>query len=173
MKVAGVIRSTESIQIERHHSRCVSAVDEDINAARLSFFHQPLDGQHHPGLTGRMIDQKQPRPRRDFLDDGLHHLALARQRKRDRSDRDPSAAIGCDGIDGVAAGVVLVVGHQQLGSRLQPEATKDRVDAGGRRHIECEIVCPCSKETRQNGARLIELSQVVVIEEEQRFAFDA
>ena len=77
-----------------------------------------------------------------------------------------------DGVDGVAAGVVLVVGHQQLVSPLKPETAKNGVDAGGRVGNEHEVVGTSSQEPRQNPARLIELPEIVVIEEDQRLAFD-
>ena len=150
----------------------MGAVNKYIDAAFLDFADDPLDRQHHAGLAGHVIDQQQPCPRRNPFENGLHHRVLARQREPDRSDHNLCAALRCDGVDGVSAGVVLVIGHQQLVSRLQPEAAKDRVDAGRRVHDECKVSRSGTKKSRQNGARTIERRQVVVIEEEQRFALD-
>jgi hypothetical protein len=57
-------------------------------------------------------------------------------------------------------------------SALQTEAAENGVDAGGCVDDECEVVRPGAKEIPQNGARLIELPEIVVVEEHQRFALD-
>ena len=91
--VAGVVGGAERAEIERHHPRRVGAVDQRVDAAAARARRRGAAiGSTRAGRAGHVIEQRQPRARRDRGQHRVHHLVGRRERKRDRRDHHPGPA---------------------------------------------------------------------------------
>jgi len=55
MAIPCIIGGTDLLQIEGHHPRRMSAIDQSVDAALIEAADQPLDGKDETGLAGHMI----------------------------------------------------------------------------------------------------------------------
>ena len=80
--VAAVVGGAERVEIEGHHPRRVGAVHEDFDTAPAQLGDQPFDRQHQRGRARHVIEQGQPRTRRDLGQHRVDHLVRRPERER-------------------------------------------------------------------------------------------
>ncbi len=153
--VAGVVRGADPAHVQRQHPRRVRAVDQRVHSALGERAHQRLDREHQPGGAGHVIDEGQPRARRDR---GEHRVDHPRRRdaRPGHGGRDHADPCGLEHAEGVAAGVVGVVGGEHLVAVAEAQRAHHGVHPGGRIGHERQIVGIGAHEPGQREARLVE-----------------
>jgi len=111
--------------------------------------HQLPDRQHETGLARHVVKKRDPSPSCDLGQHRLDDLVRRGDRKRHRHDYDRPAGAPGHELEGVAAGVVLVVRGQQLVTRSERQRLQDRVDARGRVAHPRQILRRRTHERRQ------------------------
>ena len=99
-----------------------------------------------------MIEQHEPRSRRDRGQHRLGQYVRAPRGKRHVGDHHPGARLLRHEAQRVGAGVVAVAGGEQLVTRREVERAEHRVDAGGGVGDEDEIVTLRADELREPRA---------------------
>ena len=106
-------------------------------------------------MTGYVIDQCQPRARRDTAHDGFLHLSRGLKRKRQTRHHDFRSRARRDEFKRIAAGVVFVVGHQQFVTWRKSERAQNCVDSTSGVGHENQVFQMRSDELGQRRSRLI------------------
>ena len=114
VQIGREVRRSDGPQVQRNHSRRVRAVDQRVHAARVQLCDDPLNGENDPGLTGDVVDEQQPGLRRDGADNPIKYDIWRANGKGNVDDFHLGAASPSDVVERVPAGVVLMVGDQQL-----------------------------------------------------------
>ena len=147
--VAGVVRRPERPEVERKHAGRVRTVDDGVDAPRGELADEALDREHEPGRARDVVQQREPRPRRDVSEHGVDDLIGRVQRKRDRRHDDARARTLGDEVERIAARVVGVVRRQELVARGEPQRTHHGIDAAGRVRHERDVLRVRADEVRQ------------------------
>ena len=108
-----------------------------------------LDREDEPGRARHVVDQRQPRPGLDPRQHRLDDLLRRRHRERQGRHDDARARAGRHGLQRVPAGVVGVVGGEQLVPRPEVERPEHRVGAGRGVRDEGEVVRVRADERRR------------------------
>jgi len=166
--ISGVISGLKLSQIERHHTRCVCAIDKCIDTALGQVIHQSLDGKHKAGLAGDMIQKRQFRARSHATQNAVNNLACCSQRKRDLGYDHTGARLFRHKIQRVSTSVVFVICYKKFIARLKSQRTQDRVHPGSRVRHEDQILRLCSKKAGQFTASMIEQTFQIANEELHR-----
>jgi hypothetical protein len=111
--------------------------------------HDPLKRHHQGGLTGDMIHQRDLRSRGNSIHNWRDNFILVRKREGDGSDDHFRAAAFRDEIHYVAAGIILVIGHQNFIAALKSQRAKNCIHAGGRVPNKNEILRFRANESRE------------------------
>src|SRR5437773_5810630 len=154
--VPAVVRGAERAEVQRDHAGSVGPVDHDLHAAPGEVGDQPPDRQHERGRTRDVVQQGQARPRRDPRHHGVHDLGRRRDGERDPRDDDAGARPAGDEVEGVPAGVVGVVGREQLVAGPEGERAQHGVDTARGVDDEGEVIGVGADEGRQRPARGVE-----------------
>ena len=170
--VAREVRGADPAQIQRHHPRRVRSVDEGVDAPFLKTPDDLLDRKNDPGRAGHMIEQGQPGPGRDGTEHRIDDLRGPGDGPRHRRHHDFRAAPFLP-AQRVPAGVVGVVGGEQLVARLELERADHGVHAAGRVRNEREIVRICPDEPRQISPGFVEQALEITCQELQRLPLHA
>ena len=120
-----------------------------------------------------MIDEREPGPLGDAVQDGLQSLLRSGDRKRQVCHHDSGAGAARDEIEHVAAGVVLVIGGEEFIARLEVQGAEHRVDGGRGVGDPGEVRGRCPEEIAERRARFVEQPLEIAHEELHRLALHA
>ena len=103
-----------------------------------------------------MVERRPARTAGHAVEHGRHDLRRRVDRERHFRHHHARAIAGGHEVEGVAHGVVLVVGGQQLVVRLEAQGAEHRVDAGGRVGDEGQVIGLGAHEGANGRARRVE-----------------
>ena len=168
VQVAGVVRRSQAVDLDVEHPRRVRAVDEGVHPARRQLGHQLVDGQDEGRGRRDVVEHGQAGPRRDRGQHPFDDVLGAGGGKGKRHGHHSGAAGRGRDRQHVAAGVVLVVGRQQLVAGGEGEPAEDGIHAGGGVVDEGEVVRIGADERAERGPRRVEEALQVAGEERDR-----
>src|SRR5581483_7190098 len=171
--VAGVIRRAERAEVDVDHAAGVRTVDERVDAAGGERRHEPGDREDEARRARHVVDEREPRPRRDAGEHGVDDGVGPGERKGHLGDDHARAPPLGGEPDRVAARVVGVARHEQLVPGGEAERADDRVHPGRRVRDEREVVGGRAEERRERRARRGEEPFQIAHEEVDRLALHA
>ena len=129
--VARVVSGPKGAKVQGDLPRRVSSIYEHINAPTLQSIHKPSDREQHPRWTGDVIEQGQ----HSVLGGGLHDrvkgfVGTGAGKRQCCLHQLRSRAIA-NKLSSVVAGVVPLIGDQNLIGGLELEGAQDCVDPAG------------------------------------------
>ena len=127
-------------------------------------------GRTRGGRARNVVEQRELRARADAREHGIDDLAGRRHREGELGDDDRRACALRDEADRVRAGVVAVIGDEQLVPCFELHRAQDGVDAGRRVGDEGEPLGLRADEARELLARGIDSLLELAMEEEHGFA---
>ncbi len=171
--VAGVVGGSQAIEIDRDLARTVGAVDQGVYPALLQFGDDVGDGEHQGGRAGDVVDESESGAVGHGRRDGCRDLLRIGEGEGDAGDDDLDPGPPGDEVDGVATGVVGMVGDEQLVTGGEGEGTEHGVDAGGGVGDEDQVVGSGTEEPAQAGAGRVQQLLQVPLEEAHRVGLHA
>ena len=156
MAIAAVVGGADPPQIHGKHAGGVGPVDQRVHAVRVEPPHQLLDRKNYRRGTAHVIEHGQPRSRADAGQHRLNHFLGRGDRHGNRGHDYPQALLFGHIAQHVAAGVVVVVGDQQLIAGLEAERTDYGVDGGRDVGQQDHIVRVGPEERGQGRTRFIQ-----------------
>ena len=120
-----------------------------------------------------MVDERQSRARGDARQDSLDDVLRARNWKWHVGTDHRGAPAGCDKFERVAAGVVGVIGREQLVTGSETQRAQDSVDAGSSVWHEREVLGIDAEEAGQPFEGGIEQGGQATAQELDRLGFHA
>ncbi len=163
VRVGGVVVRAERVQVERDHPARVRTVDQHANTASVAQANDVRDREHEPRRARHVVDQEQPRARRQRALDRIHDLGGGGERERDLGDDRHGAALLADVAHDVVARVVAVIGEGDLVAGLEARRAQDGVDGGRRVRDEDEVPRAAADDAGQRFASTIELGVEVAL----------
>jgi len=146
----------------------VGAVDQRVHSPLGQPPDQFFDRKHDCRGAGHVIDQRQPGALGDAAEHGLDDLSGRRDGDRHLDDHEPGAALLGHVAGHVVAGVVAVVGSQQLVAWLEAERSEHRVDPGRGVGHEHQVLRLGADQRGQRLPRAIEQARQLADQEPDR-----
>ena len=168
MGVAGVARGPQRLEVERLHPRRMRTVHDRLDASLAQLADESLDREHQGRGARDMAHDRDARPVGHPFQDRPDHLIGRRRRERHRRDDDASAGRFGDDLRRVQAGVVLVVGGEELVARPQLPRAQGGVDASRRIREEREVLRPRAQERAERCTDIVEQALEPVAQEPDR-----
>jgi len=140
VRVRGVERRPQRLEIERQHPQRVRPIDHRLDAALAQRRNDPRHGKDQARGARHVVDQREPRARAHRGEDRLHDLGRVRQRERHRGRNHAGTGAGRDIVEGPPAGAVGMVRGQDLVPGGERQGAQDGVHPGGRIADEREVV---------------------------------
>jgi hypothetical protein len=154
--VAGVVRRPERPEVDRHHARRVCSVDDHVDATGLEGGDHGLHREHHAGGTGDVVQEHEPRPRGHCAEHRVRDVLRAAEREGHAGDHHAGAGPARDRVECVDAGVVAMVGGEQLVARVELERAEHGVHPGGGVVHEGQVVRIGAEEGGEAGPCIVE-----------------
>ena len=148
------------------------AVHQRVHSPRGEPAHQRLDRQHQGGRARDVIQQAEPRARAHPGQHGVYDLLRCCDRERQRHHHHLRPATLRHEGERVAAGLVAVIGGQELISRRHAHRPQHRVDPRGGVADEGEVVRVGTDEGGQRGPRRVEPVVELAPEEAHRLGLE-
>jgi hypothetical protein len=166
-------RGPDGVEVERDRADAVGRIEQHRDAPSFERRHKVLEGHPQPRRAGDSVDHRKHRPVRHG---GEHPLEddlgpVNRERQRHRHDRGAPAVR--DHVDGVPAGLVGVVGDEDLVARGQPHGAQHGVHARGGVVNQGEVVRIAAKHPGQHTPRRVHPLKAFPVEEGDRVRFHA
>jgi hypothetical protein len=105
-------------------------INQDFNSPMTQFLNQWLQGENQGGLTGDMIHQDQSSARRNFAENRFDRLFWGLNGKGNLSNHNGGSALLGNKVQGIAGGIVFVIGREQFIPRTEGERSQNGVDSG-------------------------------------------
>ncbi len=163
--VACVISGAELVEPEREHPGGVRAVDQSIDTSLRERANQRRHRENDAGRARDVVDEKKTGPFRHRGQHRVDGFARRGQRKRHGSHDHLRARPLRDEVQRVAAGVVLVVGREELVTRTERERAEDGVHTGGRIGDERDVIGARADEPSERFSRLVDARLEPAVEE--------
>ena len=112
--VAGVVSRPDAVDVERNHARSVSPIDERVDSPVGEEPDDPRDRPDQRRRTCHVVDHCQPGPIGGRREDRIDGLVFRFDGHRDLRHNHSGAASAGHVLDYIAAGIVGVIGHEQL-----------------------------------------------------------
>jgi len=128
VRVRGRVGCAQVVEGQRHHADAVRGVEQHRHAAGFQGLDEGFEGHPQPGRAGHGVDHRQNRALAHAGHDAFHHdLGPVDGKGQVHRDHGRAPTVG-DVIDGVPAGLVGVVGHEDLVARLKAKRAQHGVD---------------------------------------------
>ena len=149
VQIAGVIGGPEFSENQRQHPGSMRPIDQSFHAARLEFANDFCDRKNQGRIAGDVIDHGKTGAASYDPHNRFNHFISMLQRKGDACDNQPGPGASSDLCERVVAGIVIVVGGEQLIAPTEIQRANDGIDCSGCVGGEHQVASASADEFRE------------------------